>query len=55
MTNDELSSLQRLLGLLEGLCYGLDEKVRNSAFDAIECIDELAKEIYNRKYEDRPR
>ena len=55
MTDKDVSDLQRLLGLLEGLCYGLDEKLRDVAFDAIKAFDELPKRIYNRKYEDKPR
>lgn len=55
MTDKDVSDLQRLLGFLEGLCYGLDENAREVAFDVINALDGLAKKIYNRKYEDGQR
>jgi hypothetical protein len=39
LTDKELSTIQRLLGTIEGVAYGMDKKISCPIWDAIEAID----------------
>lgn len=50
MQNDEkkinaVSTIQRALGMIEGVASGLDTRLAQALFDAAEMIDEAVKEV----------
>ena len=40
-----LSTIERALGMIEGISYGVDEQISTGLIDAVEMIDLAIKEI----------
>ena len=46
MTIKQYSTIQRLLGVIEGVASGLSEDMAASLFDALEALDNTINEIW---------
>ena len=42
-----LSTIERALGMIEGISYGVDESIATGLIDAVEMIDSAVKELIN--------
>lgn len=42
---EALSTINRAIGIIEGLAYGAEEKVQHGLFDALEMLEAALKEV----------
>ena len=42
---EALSAIERALGMIEGISYGVDETIATGLIDAVEMIDNAVKEL----------